>query len=393
VIKQKYLEVLKSIIIDLITQQQGFGHIPMRKFFIKAIIFIFGIVFMDLSMSQIAKRLAPQWHNSVLEQDARILLKPYHHGLKPYANFMHRFGDLSAPFFTNSLGFRDSSPREVSLKRKGRRLLIIGDSITEGVGLPYEKTFAGIIDQELEKNGIETLNAAVQSYAHQIYKTKILYFIETKKLEVTDVAVFVDIGDVANDVTQYKVDGKGNIVRIKTDCRFGIGCRLRPMKRFKFWLKDNSILYRSYKVLKAYKREKKSRSDVISPLESATNVPGALWTFDKKEYEEYGVKGLKVAGNAIAKLREALKKRNISLTVVVYPWPDQIVKKDLNSRQVKFWKEWAVKNNSNFINMFPIFINDQPAEKSYKNFFIPHDYHFNEKGHKAVAASFLAHWN
>jgi hypothetical protein len=364
-----------------------------RSFFIKVFIFIFGIVFMDLFCSQIAKRVAPQWRNSVLEQEARILIKPYHHGLKPYAQFEHKFGDLSAPFYTNSLGFRDSTSREVSLVRNGRRLLIIGDSITEGVGFPYEKTFAGIISQTLEKSSVETLNAAVQSYAHQIYNTKISYYIEDKKLEVTDVAVFVDIGDVANDVTQYKVDENGNIVRHKVDCRYGIGCRMRPMKRFKFWLKDNSILYRSYKVLKAYKREVRSRSRVTSPLESATNVAGALWTFDEKEYNEYGIKGLKVAGNALSKLSTFLKKRNISLTIVVYPWPDQIIKKDLNSRQVKFWKSWTVKNDAKFLNLFPVFINDLPAEEAYNKFFIPHDNHFNEQGHKIVAEKFLDQWN
>ena len=122
-----------------------------------------------------------------------------------------------------------------------------------------------------------------------------------------------------------RLDENGNIVRHKINCRYGIGCRMRPMKRFKFWLKDNSILYRSYKVLKAYKREIKSRDTVTSPIESATNVPGALWTFDETEFKEYGVKGLKVAGNALSKLSVFLKKRNISLTIIVYPWPDQIV--------------------------------------------------------------------
>ncbi|MEE2698799.1 MAG: hypothetical protein VX923_03795 [Pseudomonadota bacterium] len=363
-----------------------------KTFFIKTTIFILGLIILDLCFSQVAKRLAPHWRNSVLEQDARILLKPYHHGLKPYANFIHKFGDLSAPFYTNSLGFRDGSTREVSLNRDGRRLLIIGDSITEGVGFPYEQTFSGIIDRELKKQGIETLNSAVQSYAHLIYKSKITYFIEKKKLQVTDVAVFLDIGDVANDVSQYKKDNEGNVVRVKINCRYGIGCHMRPMKRFKFWLKDNSILYRAYKILKAYKLELKDRSAVISPLESATNVPGALWTFDEKEYNEYGKKGLKIASDALTELREVLRRHNITMTVVVYPWPDQIVKRDLNSRQVKFWKTWALKNNANFLNLFPSFINRTPAEEVYKNFFIPHDFHFNEQGHELVAEEFLKNW-
>ena len=136
----------------------------------------------------------------------------------------------------------------------------------------------------------------------------------------------------------------------------------------------------------------KDRSAVISPLESATNVPGALWTFDEKEYNEYGKKGLKIASDALTELREVLRRHNITMTVVVYPWPDQIVKRDLNSRQVKFWKTWALKNNTNFLNLFPSFINRTPAEEVYKNFFIPHDFHFNKQGHELVAEEFLENW-
>ena len=361
----------------------------LRKIFIKFSIFIVGIAVMDLTLSQVAKRVAPQWRNGVLEKEARILVSPYHHGFKPYADFIHKYGDLQSPLYTNSLGFRDASPREVSLKRKGRRLLIIGDSITEGVGIPYEKTFAGLIDKTLQKDRIETLNAGVQSYAHQIYYTKVVHFLDKRNLEVSDVAVFVDIGDVANDVTQYKTDENGNVVRVNINCRYGIGCRYRAMKRFKVWLKDNSILYRSYKVLKAWRREKSSRLKA-DPLAAATNIPGARWTFLDEEYQEYGIKGLQVAEKVMTKLSDFLAKRKIGLTVVVYPWPDQIVKRDLDSRQVLFWRGWAERNNAGFLNLFPAFIDQRPAEEVYRKYFIPYDNHFNEQGHEMVAARFLA---
>jgi len=185
------------------------------------------------------------------------------------------------------------------------------------------------------------------------------------------------------------MDGNGNVVRVDINCRCGIGCQMRPMKRFKFWLKDNSILYRSYKVLKTYRREITSRSIVTTPLAAATNVPGAKWTFDEKEYNDYGIEGLKVAGDAMTKLRKFLTKRNINLTVAVYPWPDQIVRKDLDSRQVKFWREWTAKNDAKFLNLFPSFIDGRPPEDVYKKYFIPFDYHFNEQGHEMVAAKFL----
>ena len=53
---------------------------------------------------------------------------------------------------TNSLGFKDKTNRQISLKTDKKRLVFIGDSFTEGLGLIYEKTFVGLIDETLKKN-------------------------------------------------------------------------------------------------------------------------------------------------------------------------------------------------------------------------------------------------
>jgi hypothetical protein len=73
----------------------------------------------------------------------------YHHDLAPN---------------TNSLGFKDGSTRIVPLVRDGRRVLLIGDSFTEGVGVPFDQTFAGLLYQAgLEgTKKVEFLNAAVR---------------------------------------------------------------------------------------------------------------------------------------------------------------------------------------------------------------------------------------
>ena len=132
------------------------------------------------------------------------------------------------------------------------------------------------------------------------------------------------------------------------------------------------------------------RHEVADPLAAATNIPGARWTFLDEEYQEYGIEGLQVAEKVMTKLSDFLAKRKIGLTVVVYPWPDQIVKRDLDSRQVLFWRDWAERNNAGFLNLFPAFIDQRPAEEVYRKYFIPYDNHFNEQGHEMVAARFLA---
>ena len=55
-----------------------------------------------------------------------------HHALKPNCASMEHWGRDSYEFFTNSLGFRDEKIREVPLTDARPRILILGDSFTEG---------------------------------------------------------------------------------------------------------------------------------------------------------------------------------------------------------------------------------------------------------------------
>jgi hypothetical protein len=58
---------------------------------------------------------------------------PNYHGFDIWAEHKYRLN-------TNNLGFKDSAVREVPLVPSTRRVLLIGDSFTEGLGLPFEDT-------------------------------------------------------------------------------------------------------------------------------------------------------------------------------------------------------------------------------------------------------------
>ena len=50
---------------------------------------------------------------------------------------------------TNNLGFKDSAIRDVPLEVPDKhRILFIGDSFTEGIGIEYNKTWVGLLDQK-----------------------------------------------------------------------------------------------------------------------------------------------------------------------------------------------------------------------------------------------------
>jgi len=108
----------------------------------------------------------------------------FHHTLKVNGQQVdQKWGHLSNPLYTNSLGFKDRRIRKVPLVSSNYRFIFIGDSFTEGVGFEYEKTFVGLVDTALANDHIEVFNAAVSSYSPAIYFKKVEYLLETVGLD------------------------------------------------------------------------------------------------------------------------------------------------------------------------------------------------------------------
>ena len=107
----------------------------------------------------------------------------YHHDLLPMQSAKSIWGQKEYKVFTNSLGFKDASCREVSLKsqKNKRRIVLMGDSFTEGIGMDWEDSFAGILSKNNPDK--EFLNAAVVSYSPKLYYLKTKYLLENAGLK------------------------------------------------------------------------------------------------------------------------------------------------------------------------------------------------------------------
>src|SRR6266852_6269929 len=137
--------------------------------------------------------------------DARI-----HHTLeKNVSAGLAIWGEAHYAFSTNSFGFRDSAVRVVKVaSEKPIRVLFLGDSFTEGVGLPWEKTFVGIFQTHFPD--VEVLNAGVLGYSPSIYLRQVERLLSNGFL-TTHVIIYVDISDL-QDEALYKFDEVGNVV-------------------------------------------------------------------------------------------------------------------------------------------------------------------------------------
>lgn len=121
----------------------------------------------------------------------------------------------------------------------------------------------------------------------------------------------------------------------------------------------------------------------------ATNLLRSMWTVQPSYFEGFGRRGLERAAANMERLHDLLAAGSVSLTVVVYPWPDQVLYGDRNSIQVSFWKRWCSRHGVQFIDLFPPFFGDDPPEERISRFFISNDTHLNERRHRLVAQHFL----
>lgn len=362
------------------------------------IVVIAGVLLLDIVCANIYKLVTGySMPEKALEQQAeiersyRISSNIYHHTLAKN-KFVDdtRWGHRKSYVRTNSLGFRDREVREVSLKNYKYRIVFIGDSFTEGIGLEYKDTFVGIIDEELSKKGIEVLNASATSYSPIIYWRKIKHFIEKEGLEFNELVVFLDISDAQDEAEYYFLDENENVKakEIKKKKKKDLVSMLKQLpSKINDIITDNSILL--------YTALNKGRAvffKVTGKKKYAVNLPRGCWTTDDVLYNEYAKTGMEKMRLYMDKLCDLTKKNNIKMTVAVYPWPDQIIRGDLNSIHVLFWKAWSETNNIKFIDYFPYFVKgDTKKDRSsiLDEYFIPGDVHWNEKGHKLIADIFL----
>jgi len=318
----------------------------------------------------------------------------YHHGMLPNKTGYSQWGDGAIyPVFTNSLGLIDSEVRNIELNISNKRIVFIGDSYTEGLGLPFDKTFVGIIKARFDNSNIDILNAAALSYSPKMYYLKIKYLIENVGLQFNELYVFLDISDIQDEILYRKYNPDE-----QTSTDLLIENVKRKLKNVSFLMYSINFLYQHEKV---ERQRKKYNAKYYPPwldyfwLEDRDTTPysdpsfrfiRSDWYTDMYFNNPWTQLGLKYAFEHMNNLLELCRSNNIKLSIAVYPWPAQIKRKELYSRQVSIWESYSAYNKIEFINMFPDFINnDLTPEEVNSKYFITGDVHWNLEGHKIVA--------
>jgi hypothetical protein len=298
----------------------------------------------------------------------RITSSIYHHDLAPLYSGEDEWGGARVPYFTNELGFRDVGPRAIDRNERGR-VLVLGDSFAEGMGVPYPETVPGRL-------GPRTLNAAVSSYSPVIHYRKARHLLETVGLRVDSVLVFVDLSD-AHDARFFRLNDRDVVEEtIPLDRNTWGNLTARDSLS---WLLANHTT-----VLGAWYEASFCRRHADDCRYSLWNERGK-WPSDVRLWEEFGRDGLEKMSTHLDRLREVLDTRGIEMTIVIYPWPSQIFRGEKDDRHSEFWRQWTRERGVPLVDLYPDFIAAGPPRRTLERYFIPRDVHWNAAGHAFVA--------
>ena len=322
----------------------------------------------------------------------------YHHGLQPSQDTWAAWGSLLYPFRTSSLGMVDSAVYNVKLDADRQRILILGASHSEGVGVPYNKTFSGILSKRL-KQDVEILNASCISYSPKIEYLRAKYLFE-KGLKVDHIIVFIDISDMQNELVYERFEPKDNsliqefwhrskIFLRKHSSIFHLASSISTRRQtIDFFKKANLFNQQGSTVTPAnvidlYASFFSGFDDKV--LLSNPQFHGVGEWYYKNSFRKLADRGISLGQEYILKIQELCDSQNADLNISVHPWQYQILKGNAHDYYVEKWESFAAANEIGFINLFPLFIDGQNPVINIRKYLIKGDNHWNEFGHDHVA--------
>jgi lysophospholipase L1-like esterase len=315
----------------------------------------------------------------------------YNHGFLPHAAATKKYGAYSYKAYTNSLGMLDKTTRTVTNDGR-KKIVFLGDSFVEGVGLPYTQTFPYFLEQKIDSNTTDILNAGVASFSPKLYYLRLKYLIEHQNIMPHEVFCFIDVSDYGDELVYVVFTPSAN----------------NSLNKIKSFLRGNSVIYNLYHWA-AQKIFYSKCTNYNEGVEAALYWRSVSSNYLKKypnfldiryrwlymnQQDKNLVHSKNLAESYMDLLYELCLKNNIMLHIVVYP-PSQLLNTNANVKFTahKFFEEYCINKNIQYLNLFPLFV----TKDSYQNklnkekYYIHNDSHWNENGHKLVAKKLLAY--
>ena len=370
------------------------------------------IIILDFILSQLfvldflnkEKELA---YKNILEN--RVPNNNYKYTFAKNKTFNSSYKDFIYEINTNNLGFRDKANRY--LNKNKEYTIIIGDSFVEGVGLNYDETIVGLLNNKLNKatyEKFEFLNAGVSSYSSYIYLRKIRQILKNNDwLKVKSVVLLHDKSDLRDDLAYLEMNEyeKFNFKKIKYSNRRKYFF-YEDLKNLNFWrfyrkqtmiglltdnignrlenfLRDTRDRYKlAKKINQSFFKVEKYKIRAIRSTTNMSNIKN--FYYDEVRWAEEGTKSINFTIKNFLELKNFLNSKNINLYILLYPYSYEILDDVPKSRYLDSIIPRLNVSKINYINTYPKFF-DGDLYKNIDNFYIYNDIHYNKAGNSIIA--------
>lgn len=338
------------------------------------VFFVTDFILGNLIYKKLIKKRVQQTDTSFALRD-----KVFDHKFKPSSKSFVNWGERSYFICTDLNGFRVACDSRTGSEKKFD-IVFLGDSFTEPVGIEYKNSFVFLFAKK--NSDLNVANLAISSYSPSIYYSKI-NFLLNKGYKFKNVALFLDQSDIVDDALCYEL--KKNIVQRKKTYTKCFENKNKVEKPFENFFSDN------FKMTNELIKNTSLKNKLNKIPENVINNSRASWTYDYNENNFNGLEyeqSLNIILDNMYRLSSLLKKNKINLHIFVYPWPGTLANDKRVNKHSEIWESFCKSNCKSFFNLNNIFFekNDKIGfEKTYKNYYIKNDVHFNEEGHSLIA--------
>lgn len=302
----------------------------------------------------------------------------------------HAFGDsygnvkngkaisFGTEVFTDNYGFRINPNYQNNHQNieNMRSIILIGDSVTFGVGIKAEHLFPELLKQGL--NQYRVFNTAVTGYSLEDYQNVVNLFVLPNKKRFN--IQHVILGFCLNDTIEAS---KRNIriLPAQEDWNLRYSFIGRLLKHINEYFNFNNYLKSHSKL---YLLVKSVAGDTSKGYFHADTAP-----YNDKEYVHLRLK-------LIYNIKKTLEKNNISFTLLLLPYEYQLRElKENNLYPQNIIREYLKGNDINFIDVYEYFSRYLKEEnmKSTSFYLFNDPMHFSQLGHKIVYEAIIKEYS